>query len=55
MDDVATYAALCGLATFDRDELKSKIIDNRTFKGFLELVPEVCFDLLVLKDWLTKA
>lgn len=41
MDDVATYAALCALATFDRDELKSKVIDNRQFKGFLELVPKV--------------
>lgn len=39
--DVATYGGLCGLATFDRAELKSKVIDNVNFRNFLELVPEV--------------
>lgn len=32
---------LCALATFDREELKSKVIANLGFKEFLELVPEV--------------
>ncbi|KAE9605448.1 putative proteasome component (PCI) domain-containing protein [Lupinus albus] len=39
--DVATYGGLCALATFDRSELKSKVIDNINFRNFLELVPEV--------------
>mmetsp|Transcript_5331 Transcript_5331/g.11649 ORF Transcript_5331/g.11649 Transcript_5331/m.11649 type:complete len:465 (+) Transcript_5331:170-1564(+) len=39
--DIATYGALCALATFDRAELQSKVILNLTFKEFLELVPEL--------------
>lgn len=39
--DVATYGGLCALASFDRAELKNKVIDNSNFKNFLELVPEV--------------
>ncbi|RAL46235.1 hypothetical protein DM860_016668 [Cuscuta australis] len=39
--DVATYGALCALASFDRSELKSKVIDNVNFRNFLELVPEI--------------
>ncbi|GAB2271656.1 COP9/signalosome complex subunit Csn1 [Dionaea muscipula] len=39
--DVATYGGLCALASFDRTELKNKVIDNANFKNFLELVPEV--------------
>lgn len=41
-NDVALIGGLCALAAFDRDELKSKVIDNQTgFKAYLELVPEV--------------
>mmetsp|Transcript_5808 Transcript_5808/g.14103 ORF Transcript_5808/g.14103 Transcript_5808/m.14103 type:complete len:431 (-) Transcript_5808:288-1580(-) len=39
--DIATYGALCALATFDRDELKQKVIHNISFTEFLELTPEV--------------
>lgn len=39
--DVATYGGLCALASFDRAELKSKVIDNVNFRNFLELVPEI--------------
>ncbi|XP_065864759.1 COP9 signalosome complex subunit 1 [Euphorbia lathyris] len=39
--DVATYGGLCALASFERTELKSKVIDNLNFRNFLELVPEV--------------
>lgn len=39
--DVATYGGLCALASFDRTELKNKVIDNFNFRNFLELVPEV--------------
>ncbi|CAI5958827.1 unnamed protein product [Closterium sp. NIES-64] len=39
--DVALYGGLCALASFDRAELKSKLIDSVNFRNFLELVPEV--------------
>jgi len=39
--DVAIYGGLCALATFDRQELKRKVLDNQVFKNFLELVPQV--------------
>lgn len=39
--DVALYGSLCALATFDRSELKSRIMDNIRFREFLEMVPEV--------------
>ncbi|KAI3957232.1 hypothetical protein MKW98_012107, partial [Papaver atlanticum] len=39
--DVATYGGLCALASFDRIELKNKLIDNSNYQNFLELVPEV--------------
>ncbi|XP_051147030.1 COP9 signalosome complex subunit 1-like [Andrographis paniculata] len=39
--DVATYGGLCALASFDRAELKRRVIDNVNFRNFLELVPEV--------------
>jgi len=39
--DVATYGALCALASFDRCEIKAKVLDNSNFRNFLELVPEV--------------
>jgi len=39
--DVAIYGGLCALSTFDRSELKKKVIDNTVFRNFLELVPEM--------------
>ncbi|GER31297.1 COP9 signalosome complex subunit 1 family protein [Striga asiatica] len=39
--DVATYGSLCALASYDRAELKSNVIDNINFRNFLELVPEI--------------
>eukprot|EP00193_Tetraselmis_chui_P010230 CAMPEP_0177788702 /NCGR_PEP_ID=MMETSP0491_2-20121128/22288_1 /TAXON_ID=63592 /ORGANISM="Tetraselmis chuii, Strain PLY429" /LENGTH=427 /DNA_ID=CAMNT_0019310379 /DNA_START=219 /DNA_END=1503 /DNA_ORIENTATION=+ len=39
--DVATYGGLCALASFDRDELNARVINNIPFLEFLELVPEV--------------
>ncbi|XP_024174813.1 COP9 signalosome complex subunit 1 [Rosa chinensis] len=39
--DIATYGGLCALASFDRTELKNKVIDNLNFRNFLELVPEI--------------
>ncbi|CAG8467089.1 8975_t:CDS:2 [Ambispora gerdemannii] len=40
-NDVAVYGGLCALASFDRAELKSKVIDNAEFKQFLELEPHI--------------
>lgn len=39
--DVALYAGLTALATFERAELKAKVLDNAQFRNFLELVPRV--------------
>ena len=39
--DIALYGGLCALATFKRDLLKKKILDNVEFKKFLELQPAV--------------
>ena len=39
--DVALYGGLCALASFDRAELKAKLIDAPGFKTFLELYPQV--------------
>ncbi|CAG8434588.1 10915_t:CDS:2 [Funneliformis caledonium] len=40
-NDIAVYGGLCALASFDRSELKSKVIDNTEFKQFLELEPHI--------------
>jgi COP9 signalosome complex subunit 1 len=39
--DVAIYGGLTALATFDRPELKKKVLDDLQFRNFLELAPEV--------------
>ena len=39
--DVALYGGLCALASFDRAELKAKLIDASSFKAFLELFPPI--------------
>ncbi|OQR76628.1 COP9 signalosome complex subunit 1-like [Tropilaelaps mercedesae] len=39
--DVAIYAGLCALASFDRAELAKNIIQQQNFKQFLELDPQL--------------
>lgn len=39
--DVATYGALCALASFDRQELQKNVISSSSFKLFLELEPQL--------------
>jgi COP9 signalosome complex subunit 1 len=39
--DVAIYGSFCALASFDRNELKTLVIENPSFKQFLELEPQV--------------
>lgn len=44
--DVALYGGLCALASFERAELKQRVINNIGFREFLELYPEVKLDSL---------
>jgi COP9 signalosome complex subunit 1 len=39
--DVAIYGGLTALATFDRAELKKRVIDSTSFRTFLELTPDL--------------
>ncbi|KAI8794389.1 COP9/signalosome complex subunit Csn1 [Biomphalaria glabrata] len=39
--NIATYGALCALATFDRKELQVNVISSSSFKQFLELEPQL--------------
>ncbi len=41
MADVALYGGLTALASFDRQELRSQIINNIGFREVMELYPEV--------------
>ncbi|KAH7474632.1 hypothetical protein PRIC1_013236 [Phytophthora ramorum] len=38
-EDIALYGGICALASFQREELKEKVINNPSFKAFLELLP----------------
>lgn len=40
-NDVAVYGALCALASMDRHELQSAVLDNGPFRNFLELEPHL--------------
>jgi COP9 signalosome complex subunit 1 len=40
-NDVAVYGGLCALASMSRDELQKNVLDNPTFRGFLELEPHI--------------
>ena len=39
--DIALYGVLCGLAYFDRSELRRFVIDNVQFREYMEVYPEV--------------
>lgn len=39
--DIATYGAICALATFERSELKTRVLDSVSFRSMLELTPSV--------------
>jgi COP9 signalosome complex subunit 1 len=39
--DVALYGGICALSTFDRQELKTRVVENSDFKQFLEVEPQV--------------
>lgn len=40
-NDVAVYGAILGLATMDRQELRSEVLESGTFRQFLELEPHL--------------
>ena len=40
-NDVAVYGGLCALASMDRNELQRKVLDNTSFRNFLELEPHI--------------
>lgn len=40
-EDIAVYGGLCALATFSREEMRLRVLDNASFKNFLDLVPQV--------------
>lgn len=40
-NNVAIYGALCALATYDRRELQTNVIQSSSFKSFLELEPQI--------------
>ena len=41
MTQVALYGGLCALASFERSELRSRVVESAGFKTLLELYPQV--------------
>jgi len=40
-NDVAIYGGLCALATMDRNELQKNVLENSSFRTYLELEPQI--------------
>ena len=40
-NDVAVYGGLCALASMTREELQSRVLDNSSFRNYLELEPHI--------------
>lgn len=40
-NDVAVYGGLCALASMDRNELQRRVLENSSFRNFLELEPHI--------------
>jgi len=40
-NDIAIYGGLCALATMERNELQSKVLENSNFRTYLELEPHI--------------
>jgi COP9 signalosome complex subunit 1 len=40
-NDVAIYGGLCALATMERNELTTKVLENSNFRTYLELEPHI--------------
>jgi COP9 signalosome complex subunit 1 len=39
--DVAVYGGLCALASMDRNELQTRVLENSSFRNYLELEPHI--------------
>lgn len=40
-NDVAVYGGLCALASMDRNELQTRVLENSSFRNYLELEPHI--------------
>lgn len=40
-NDVAVYGGLCALASMDREELRSRVLESASFRNFLEVEPHI--------------
>ncbi|KAI9841358.1 MAG: hypothetical protein M1837_000741 [Sclerophora amabilis] len=40
-NDVAVYGGICALASMDRNELQTEVLENSAFRTFLELEPQI--------------
>lgn len=40
-NDIAVYGGLCALASMDRNELQTQVLENSSFRTYLELEPHV--------------
>lgn len=40
-NDIAVYGGLCALASMSRDELQKRVLDNSSFRNYLELEPHI--------------
>ena len=40
-NDIAVYGGLCALASMSRDNLQKKVLDNASFRNYLELEPHI--------------
>lgn len=40
-NDIAVYGGLCALASMDRTELSTHVLDNKSFRTYLELEPHI--------------
>jgi len=40
-EDIAIFATICALATFDRTDIRKSLMENRKFKSILEQVPSM--------------
>ncbi|KAI9806043.1 MAG: hypothetical protein M1833_004450 [Piccolia ochrophora] len=40
-NDIAVYGGLCALASMDRGQLQKEVLDNTSFRNFLELEPHI--------------
>ncbi|ODH52587.1 hypothetical protein GX48_01367 [Paracoccidioides brasiliensis] len=40
-NDIAVYGGLCALASMDRADLQTQVLENKSFRNFLELEPHI--------------